>query len=74
LDWEGEDRFLESGDVLAGPPGVHGTLLELAEAGPPAAPAADPTQGLPLPRAAPYIRRGRTVGEGSEGMEIGMSR
>ena len=29
-DWTGGDGWIESGDVLAGPPGVHEVLLELA--------------------------------------------
>jgi myo-inositol-1(or 4)-monophosphatase len=30
-DWDGDERaFLRSGDILAGPPGVHAALLEIA--------------------------------------------
>jgi myo-inositol-1(or 4)-monophosphatase len=29
-DWSGGDGWIDSGDVLAGPPGVHEVLLELA--------------------------------------------
>jgi myo-inositol-1(or 4)-monophosphatase len=38
-DWTGDDRaWLRSGNVLAGPPAVHATLLELAAAARPEAP------------------------------------
>lgn len=33
-DWEGGDRWLETGDVLAAPAAVHEALLELAEKAP----------------------------------------
>ena len=29
-DWDGGNGYLESGDVMAGAPGVHEVLLELA--------------------------------------------
>jgi len=32
-DWQGRDRWLESGDILAAPPAVHEALLELAGRG-----------------------------------------
>jgi myo-inositol-1(or 4)-monophosphatase len=35
-DWDGGDRFLETGDVLAGPPAIHERLLEIARAASPA--------------------------------------
>jgi len=32
-DWAGNDRaWLRSGNILAGPPGVHAALLEIASA------------------------------------------
>ena len=33
-DWSGTDGYLESGDILAGPPAVHDALLELAAQAP----------------------------------------
>jgi myo-inositol-1(or 4)-monophosphatase len=43
-DWRGDDRaWLSSGDILAGPPGVHEALLQIAaEAGPGASGATPP--------------------------------
>ncbi|MGH7866251.1 MAG: inositol monophosphatase family protein, partial [Candidatus Dormibacteraceae bacterium] len=32
-DWSGGNNWLESGDILAGPPSIHEVLLELAAAG-----------------------------------------
>jgi myo-inositol-1(or 4)-monophosphatase len=32
-DWEGGERYLESGDILAGPPPIHAALLEIARNG-----------------------------------------
>jgi len=32
-DWEGGDGWLETGDILAGPPAVHSALLQLARSG-----------------------------------------
>lgn len=30
-DWSGGDRWIETGDILAGPPAVHAALLQLAQ-------------------------------------------
>jgi Inositol monophosphatase family len=76
-DWEGDDRFLQSGMGICAGGAARAApyALELAEASPPAAPAAlIPGKAFPCRGPAPYIRRGQTVGEGSEGMETGMSR
>jgi myo-inositol-1(or 4)-monophosphatase len=32
-DWEGGERYLESGDILAGPPPIHAALLDIARRG-----------------------------------------